>query len=153
VGATVTNKPPVVAVEGASRRSVKVGEPLNLTAIASDDGVPRPAPMPSREIGFRSALGLRVAWFVYRGPGDAVTFEPEQFKVYPDFLRGPPWTPGWPPPPLPPDGKFPVRVTFRTPGTFVLRVLAHDGGADATEDITVTVTAPTTKSDSSAAVR
>jgi len=153
VGATETNKPPVVAVEGVTRRSVTVGEPLNLTATASDDGVPAPAPMPMREIGFRSALGLRVAWFVYRGAGDAVTFEPEQFKVYPDFLRGSPWTPGWTPPPLPADRKFPVRVTFKTPGTFVLRVQAHDGGADATQDVTVTVSAATEEPNSSAAVR
>jgi len=27
-----------------------------------------------------------------------------------------------------PDGKYPVQATFREPGTFVVRVLAHDGG-------------------------
>jgi hypothetical protein len=82
---------------------------------------------------------LRVAWHVYRGPGQTVTFEPEQFKVYPDFFGGSPWTPGWTPPAIPPDGSVPVRVRFSTPGTFVIRVLAHDGGAEAYQDVTVVV--------------
>jgi hypothetical protein len=71
-----------------------------------------------------------------------VTFNPEQFKVYPDFTTegaNSPWTPGWTPPPVPPDGRFPVTVTFREPGTFVVRVLAHDGGFDTAGDVTVTV--------------
>jgi hypothetical protein len=68
-----------------------------------------------------------------------VTFDPPQFKVYPDFFNNSPWTPGWMAPKLPGDGKFPVRVTFRAPGTFVLRALAHDGGADHYQDVTVMV--------------
>jgi hypothetical protein len=132
------NKPPVVRVDGAPQRTVDVGEPLLLTATASDDGIP--ATTPGRGGPFQgTALGLRVAWHVYRGPGATVTFDPPQFKVYPDFLEGSPWTPGWTPPRLPADGKFPVRVTFAEPGTFVIRVLAHDGGADSFQDVTVTV--------------
>jgi hypothetical protein len=138
-GKTEGNQPPVIKVEGGSKRQVRVGEPLSLIAAASDDGIPPPTPMPMREIGFRSALGLRVGWLVYRGDGKHVTFDPEPFKVYPDFLDGSPWTPGWTTPPLPPDGKFPVRVTFKAPGTYVLRVQAHDGGADTVSDVTVTV--------------
>jgi hypothetical protein len=68
-----------------------------------------------------------------------VTFDPPQFKVYPDFLNNSPWTPGWIAPKLPADGKFPARVTFRAPGTFVIRALAHDGGADHYQDVTVMV--------------
>jgi hypothetical protein len=45
-----------------------------------------------------------------------------------------------------------VRVTFAVPGTFVIRVLAHDGGADSFQDVTVTVTSATAKP-SAAAVR
>jgi hypothetical protein len=149
-GKAEANKPPVVRVEGDPHRRVTVGEALTLTAFASDDGIPPPTPMPAGAIGFRSALGLRVAWFVYRGDGDAVTFEPAQFKVYPDFLSGSPWTPGWAPPPLPADGKFPVRVTFRAPGTFVLRVMAHDGGADRTQEVVVVVNPATVNSASTA---
>ncbi len=136
---TENNKPPLVSVEDGQRRTIAVGESLVLTAVASDDGIPPPTPMPRREVGFRSALGLRVAWFVYRGAGDSVTFEPAQFKPYPDHLRGSPWTPGWAPPPLPQDGKFPTRVTFSAPGSYVLRVQAHDGGADGTQDVAVEV--------------
>ena len=153
VGKAEENKPPVVRVEGDARRNVKVGESLTLAAFASDDGIPPPTPMPGGAIGFRSSLGLRVAWFVYRGAGDAVTFDPEQFKVYPDFLSGSPYTPGWAPPPLPKDGKFPVRVTFRAPGTFVLRVMAHDGGADSTQEVVVVVNSASANSASSAPVR
>ena len=35
------NKPPVVTLEGDSARSVRVGEPLTLTAAVTDDGVPK----------------------------------------------------------------------------------------------------------------
>jgi hypothetical protein len=67
-GGEAGNQRPVVTIEGATRRTVKGAEPLPMTAVASDDGrpKPRPAPAPSSAIG--SSLGLRVAWFVYRGP-------------------------------------------------------------------------------------
>jgi hypothetical protein len=138
-GGEAGNQRPVVRVEGATRRTAKVGRPLLLEAFASDDGrpKPRPAPAPSSAVG--SSLGLRVAWFVYRGPGEHVTFDPPQFKTYPDYRRDSPWTEGWKPPPLPPDGKFPVRATFGVPGTYVVRVMAHDGGLSSTEDVTITV--------------
>lgn len=89
-------------------------------------------------------MGLRVAWFVFRGPGNAVTFDPEQFKVYPDIAADgsdSPWTPGWAPPPLPRDNRFPVKVTFSEPGMYVVRVLAHDGGFETARDVAVTVQA------------
>lgn len=132
------NKAPSVRVEGATNRTVKIGERLTLTAFASDDGVPGPKPVPPRYPVTANALGLRVAWFVYRGAG-AVAFNPEQFKVYTDYRSNSPWTPGWGPPPVPADGRFPVDVTFGAPGTYVLRVMAHDGGLMSTRDVTVTV--------------
>lgn len=133
------NKAPVVRVEGTTR-TVKVGEPLALEAFASDDGLPRRRSVPvGVPIGGR-AQGMRVSWFVYRGAGTGkVTFGPEQFKHYLDYKSGSPWTPGWQVPPLPPDGRFPVTATFSEPGTYVLRVMAHDGGLDSTQDVTVTV--------------
>ena len=137
-GKTEDNRPPVIRVEGGLQRTAKVGEPLLLSAVASDDGIPDPAR--ARGGPFQgTALGLRVAWHVYRGPGDKVSIEPRQFKVYPDFLAGSPWTPGWIPPKPPADGKYPVRITFAAPGTFVIRALAHDGGADQYQDVTVVV--------------
>lgn len=133
------NKAPVVRVVGDTHRTVRVGEALTLTAFASDDGIPSPKPTPLRLPARYTAVGLRVAWFVYRGTGKDVTFDPEQFKVYPDYRSNSPWTPGWTPPPVPPDGEFPVKVTFSTPGIFVVRVMAHDGGFTSTEDVTVIV--------------
>lgn len=80
-----------------------------------------------------------MAWFVYRGDGGKVTFDPEQFKPYPDYRSNSPWTPGWVPPPVRSDGKYPVTATFHPPGTFVVRVMAHDGGLSSTDDETVTI--------------
>ena len=144
------NKPPVVRVEGDPRRTVNVGEPLALSAVVTDDGRLTRLAQPGGVDSDVTALGLRVAWFVYRGPGEKVTFDPEQFKVYQDKKVGgnSPWTPAWTPPPLPADGKFPVKVTFGEPGNYVVRVLAHDGGLDTAKDVTVTV-----KPSSSASVR
>jgi hypothetical protein len=144
----VDNKEPVVKIEGDIHRTVTVGEPLSLTALVSDDGLLKPkAAAPSSAVQDTTALGLRVAWFVYRG-GGKVRFDPEQFKVYQDKKPGgnSPWTPGWVTPPVPADGKFPVKVTFGAPGTYVVRVLAHDGGLQDTKDLTVTVNAPATAS-------
>lgn len=134
------NERPTIDVKGDLRRTVAVGQPLALEAVAADDGVPPIHPAPTRLVGRHGAWGLRVAWFVYRGPADQVRFDPYQFKTYPDYRNDSPWTPGWEPPPLPPDGRFPVTVTFDKPGTYVIRAQAHDGGLKAVEDVTVTVT-------------
>jgi hypothetical protein len=142
VGRATRNQAPVVSIEGAKQRTATVGVPITLSALATDDGIPAPRPAPRGSVGFRSAVGLRVSWFVFRGQGNAVTFDPDQIKVYPDSVTeggNSPWSPGWAPPPLPPDNKFPVKVTFAEPGTYVVRVLAHDGGFGTAEDLTVTV--------------
>jgi hypothetical protein len=132
------NQVPEIRIEGAAERTAVAGQPLPLTAVASDDGIP--APKPAVGGPFRgSAHGLRVAWYVYRGAGEAVRFDPAQFKVYPDFKNGSPWTRGWEPPELSADGRYPVRVTFDEPGTYVLRALAHDGGAASSRSVMVTV--------------
>lgn len=142
VGKAVRNKAPVVTVEGDDRRTAKVGEPLELAARVSDDGIPQNRPAPrGTGIGFKTAMGLRVAWIVYRG-GGKVTFTPEQFRVYGDFATegsNSPFTPGWENPPLPPDGRHTVKATFGEPGTYVVRVVAHDGGFETARDVTVRV--------------
>ena len=56
-----------------------------------------------------------------------------------DTRVGSPWSPGWMPPPLAPDGQGVVRATFSEPGTYVLRCLAHDGALMTARDVTVTV--------------
>ena len=133
------NEAPDLRVEGDLDRRATVGDPLELAAHASDDGIPTPRAAMAGAVGFRPALGLRVAWFVYRGDGNTVTFDPEQFKVYPDFLLNSPWTPGWSVPAAPAGGRFPVHATFGAPGAYVLRVQAHDGGFESTRDVTVNV--------------
>ena len=137
------NEYPVLRVEGDTRRSVTAGEPLRLTAFASDDG--RPKPRKGQEGTGRT--GLMVGWLVYRGDDTHVTFDPEQFN--PDLRRryterssckkGQP-TPEWAKKPLPADGKFMVAATFSKPGTYVLRAMAHDAGLKTTQKVTVTVT-------------
>ena len=134
------NKAPTVRVEGNLRRTVAVGEELELAALAADDGIPPVHAAPLRLVGRHGAWGLRVAWIVFRGPESHVTFDPYQFKTYPDYRSNSPWTPGWEPPPLPPDGRFPVTVKFSQPGEYVLRAQAHDGGLKDVADVAVTVT-------------
>ena len=133
------NLAPTVRVEDSLQRTVAVGAPLELAALASDDGIPPVHEAPLRLVGRHGAWGLRVAWIVFRGAESHVTFDPYQFKTYPDYRSNSPWTPGWAPPPLPSDGRFPVTVTFSQPGEYVIRVQAHDGGLKDTEDVTVTV--------------
>jgi hypothetical protein len=142
------NKPPVVAIEGDTRRTAKVGEPLMLIAAVTDDGVPQPrafspataAVSPPRSVTVNSAVGLRVSWYVYRGSGN-VSFDPPQIKVWEDTREGAnsPWAPRWTPPALPADGRILVTATFEQPGTYVLRCLADDGGLWDDKDVTVAV--------------
>ncbi|MDP6580867.1 MAG: hypothetical protein QF681_09430 [Vicinamibacterales bacterium] len=141
------NKAPTLAVEGDLTRSVRVGEPLSLAATVTDDGVPRARPLaptnPRRpgRITTDSATGLRVSWFVYRG-GSAVSFEPEQISVWEDTRVGgnSPWSPGWSTPDSPEDGRWETQAAFSEPGSYVLRIQAHDGGLSTTEDVVVEVT-------------
>ncbi len=143
-GRELLNEPPAVQLEGPAARRVAVGAPLRLAAAARDDGVPEPKPAPEGRPGSprsrSNALGLRVAWHVYRGDGAHVAFDPPQFKIHPDYRLGSdsPWSPGWEAPPLPADGRWPVTVTFSRPGEYVLRALATDGGLTGHRDVTVT---------------
>lgn len=142
-----SNLPPVLTVDGTSRRTVGVGEPLVLTAIVTDDGKPRARPLPPTStrspgpITTDSATGLRFSWFVYRGPGQSTVFEPTQISVWEDTRPGTnsPWAPGFTTPDPPADGRWVATASFRERGTYVLRAIAHDGGFATTEDITVVV--------------
>ena len=127
------NQYPVLDVEGGTERAVKVGEPLHVTAVASDDGLPHPRPNES------SGPALVGAWLLYRGDDADVALAPEQTN--PDFRPRDAVCQDVPPsPPLPPDGKFTVTATFKEPGTYVLRALARDRALKTTRDVTVTVT-------------
>ena len=141
------NQPPVVTVEGQLRRTAKVGEPMTLTAIVTDDGLPTPPATSDRRsrgsdratnlantattsFVSRRLYGLRGAWYVYRRAGD-VTFEPEQMiRPYPAESL---------PPPLSKDGRVSTTATFDAPGTYVLRIVGDDMGLRSTQNVTVTV--------------
>jgi hypothetical protein len=133
---------PNLRIEGDSHRTTIVGESLNLTLIASDDGIPEPRK--GQEGSGRT--GLMVGWLVYRGDGTHVTFTPEQFN--PDFrgrytgtmCKNKVQVPDWAKEPIPSDGKITVTADFDEPGTYVLRAMAHDGGLKTTREITITVT-------------
>ena len=135
------NLPPVVRVEGETRRTAKVGEPVMLTAVVTDDGLPaapgssdkRSAPGGTEAAGNarnRRDYGLRGGWYVYRRAG-SVAFEPEQ------AVR--PFPPGQVPPPLPKDGRVSVKARLDAPGTYVLRIMGDDMGLQSTQDVTITV--------------
>ena len=138
------NAAPTVRVEGDAHRTVKIGEPLTLTAFASDDGYPYGGS------GGAVDIGLVVNWFVYRGTGK-VAFDPEQSDPALTALRSRERGSGSsatrlessrtrPPTPTPVvDRKGSVKVTFSEPGTYVLQVMAHDGGLGASQNVTVTV--------------
>ena len=152
---------PVVKIEGAKKLTAKVGQPVTLTALVTDDGVPRgrgfgggalgrggfgagrgPAiPPPPVRITVGKALGLHAAWFVYRGAGK-VTFMPDQVEVWEDTREGAnsPWAPRWAPPPAPADGRWTAQATFSEPGTYVLRCRADDGALTGDDELTVVVT-------------
>jgi hypothetical protein len=144
------DKPPVVSIVGPKSLSAKVGMPVPLTAVITDDGVPRARggggrgrgvnTLPPVRITVGKSLGLHFAWFVYRGAG-TVSFEPRQIKTWEDTRDGAnsPWAPRWIAPPVPPEGRYVVTATFDQPGTYVLRGRADDGALTTDEDVTVTV--------------
>jgi hypothetical protein len=128
------NQSPILDVAGGAQRTVKVGEPLPLSAQASDDGLPLPR-------GGRDASNeplLIAGWLLYRGNDAHVVFNPEQ--VDPDFRRRETCQNVPPARALPPDGKFTVTATFKEPGTYVVRALVRDRALKSTRDVTVIVT-------------
>jgi hypothetical protein len=156
------NQVPTLKVDGQPTRTVKVGQPVPLTVWAFDDGQPRPRFGPGSRnehlfdrpiagvhpsqrapvaLTVGSQTGLRVSWFVYRGP-NRVTFDPEQTKVWEDTRAGAnsPWAPRWVAPKISEDGRIDATATFTEPGTYVLRCLASDGAIGSVHDITFTVT-------------
>ena len=145
------NRPAGLRIDPATSQTVRVGQPLTLTAYVEDDGVPkrrtnnavaqRLATIPPTRITVGKNLGLHVSWLVYRGAG-TVTFDPPQVKTWEDTRTGAnsPWAPVWVPDPIPPGGKVAAHVTFSQPGTYVLRCRADDGALTTDQDITVVVT-------------
>lgn len=158
------NKRPSVRIEGEASRQATVGDPLPLVAWVTDDGIPKPrgsvgsavrpaapanatAPAPRNpaltppsRVTVGKRVGLHLSWFVYRGDG-RVRFDPAQVKVWEETRTGAnsPWAPLWVPPAVPKDGRHEARVTFASPGTYVLRARADDGALFDDADLTVVV--------------
>jgi len=115
---------------------------------AEEDDGPTPRELLERALGRGTAsgtvskrLGLHFTWFVYRGPGAAVEFDPPQIKTWEDTrpFANSPWTVSWTVPEAPEDGRWVSEVTFSEPGTYVLRGRADDGGLYADVEVTVRV--------------
>ncbi len=149
-----TNIPPELRVEGEAFRSVRVGQPLDLTVYANDpDNLPprsrRPMPTTPEQI-YRapgsivamSGPGLRFSWIVYRGPADEASFNPPQMKTYTDtrVYANSPWSPPHFIPEPPEDNRWESTVTFDQPGEYVLRAVASDGSMFSYQNLNVTVT-------------
>ena len=141
----VGNKAPVLSLKIAKTLTAKVGEPLALSVMATDDGKPNRRNMPPVTAGSymlpQTGNGLRLSFFVYRGAGRSVTFDPPQAKTWEDTRDGggSPWSAGWVTPQVPEGNIWQARATFAEPGTYVIRALAHDGGLYSSQDFTVTV--------------
>ena len=135
---------PVVRVEGAPERTVRVGEPLALQAVRERRRHPAPDAVHALAAGQAQRLGACACPGTSTGATETqVSFEPEQVKVYPDYRGNSPL-----------DARGGCRRCrrrtagslsprrFHAPGTYVLRVMAHDGGSISNEQVTVDVTAP-----------
>jgi hypothetical protein len=129
------NKPPEITI--APVAAATVAAPLTLTAMVTDDGLPRPrpeAPAPppvSQPTGGRfqsqrnssapnrnALVGLRVTWLEYRGPAK-VTFETNPIAVA--------------------SGKAVTAARFAAPGTYTLVAMANDGRLSTRGEVVVTV--------------
>jgi hypothetical protein len=118
------NKPPSVTI--APVAATTVAAPLELTALVSDDGLPKPRPAPKPRTGTQSdrppesrPRGLTVTWSQYRGPAK-VTFD----------LTGPIAVT---------EGQATTGAHFTEQGTYVLRATASDGALQTHADVTIPV--------------
>jgi hypothetical protein len=138
LGVVDNNKRPTLAV--APVTNARVNTPVVLSAQVTDDGLPKPRVVrsddPDRPTGqssddplarFKSqrnssapprAVGLRVGWQIYRGPG-LVTLDQYTIPVT--------------------DGKAMTTARFSAPGTYTLVATAGDGKLNTFERITVEV--------------
>ena len=118
------NKPPSITI--AAIEAASVAKAVALTALVTDDGLPKPRPAPKPRPGAQSNTvvnriqGLRVTWLQYRGPAK-VTFDPAGAILVSA-------------------GKAVTQAHFAEPGAYVLRATASDGALSTIADVKVTVT-------------
>jgi hypothetical protein len=123
------NQPPAITIDPVGPAAV--GTPVTLTALVTDDGLPKPRTpkvVPVAEPGraqtntnVTARLGLNIAWMEYRGPGKVIFENADAILVK--------------------DGKAVTRAMFSMPGTYLLRATANDGELSTTSDITINVNA------------
>ena len=127
------NKPPAIVVVPVARPAVDW--PVALTAMVTDDGLPKPRPVaPPKPVTSADATaiqaqansstvarprGLTVSWMQIRGPA-RIGFEP---------AGATPVT----------NGKAEVLARFGEPGTYVVRATANDGALSTRADVTIAV--------------
>ena len=122
------NKPPAITI--APIPSAEVSTPISLSALVSDDGLPKPRPAPKPRPGAIAPAqtntasgprppGLSVKWLEYRGPAKVSFDSPGPIAVS--------------------NGRAVTSVRFAAPGTYVLRATADDGELTTSTDVTITV--------------
>jgi hypothetical protein len=125
------NTPPSISI--AAVQTASVGQPLSLTAMVADDGLPKPkAPVQRAAVTDATRIqaqanssavarprGLTLSWMQLRGPAK-VTFQPAGISSVVD-------------------GTAVTAARFTAPGTYVLRAIANDGALSTKSDVTVTV--------------
>jgi hypothetical protein len=122
------NQPPSITI--APVASASLTSPVTLTAMVTDDGLPKPRPVPVQRAGTkgqaqtnnateRPRAGLSVTWTQYGGPAK-VTFDSTG--------------------PIPVNnGQAVTAAHFTQPGTYVLTAMASDGALRTSTQVTVTV--------------
>ena len=132
------NEPPSITVGPV--QTITLPNTATLTAWATDDGLPKRSARPSPtstvsdpNLSSNSAAprrtGVQIKWILYRGPGK-VKFDRD---TSPDVYGQP--------------ATLTSKVSFETPGTYVLRAIASDGQLVSTQDVTVTVNPSTSAQD------
>jgi hypothetical protein len=122
------NQPPSLSI--APVASASLANPVTLTALVTDDGLPRPhAPREPRPGGIpqaqtnnaaaRPKAGLSVTWLEYRGPAK-VTFD----EAGPIAVT---------------NGQAVTTAHFSVPGTYVLQAMATDGALQTSASVTTMV--------------
>lgn len=119
------NKPPSISLAPIPKATA--GSPVTLSAMVSDDGLPKPpapkkaadSPKGQSNNSTRPRIGLNVNWFEYRGPAK-VRFE----EAGPILIT---------------NGQAVTKALFSQPGHYVLRATASDGELSTAADLVIDV--------------
>ena len=121
------NHPPSISIVPVSRASVSGS--ATLTALVTDDGLPKPRAAPKPRPGglpgqtntaaSARPRGLTVSWFEYRGPAKVIFDSDGPIPVN--------------------NGQAVAKVRFTAPGTYELRAIASDGALSTRAAIAITV--------------